>query len=302
LREVLPILEKVAQTNKPLLFVARSFESQVLTTLRVNNDRGSLKCVPVNAPGFGDRQIGILQDLAALTGATVLDPSAALSLENATLGNLASAQRVVITAGSTEIQFGGGKAEIISDRIAHIRSKLSRCSSEYDQEQLGRRLVSLSGLGSTVFVGGLTIESRQLLKRQVRESLGACSLGMQNGSVSAVASLLVRLAHSYSNGDSGESLEPAHKIVIAGMEAPLRALARNAGQDENAVLDAVRNGAAYDGRDRSLRMDGTTSLRDAVDLIAAAVSIASATTSTFLRTSSWIPSHHSDNEADRRTT
>lgn len=301
LRQVLPILEKVVQTNRPLLFVAERFEDEVLTALRLNSIRGALKCVPVLAPGFGDRRIGMLQDLAALTGATVLDPQTGLSIENAALSYLGSAEKIIITATSTEIQLGGGEANLIAERIGNIRSKLRSSHSDYEREQLERRMALLSGLSSTVFVGAPTTESRQLLKRQVLEAVGACSLAMQEGTVVAAASHLARLAAVSSDVASVDPTGPADRILKAGLEAPLRALIQNAGGDEKAVFQAVRNGEAFDGRQCRLIAEGETPLRDAVALVSAVVSIAASTTSTFLRTGSWSPSSRQDDEAQRES-
>ncbi|MES2735926.1 MAG: TCP-1/cpn60 chaperonin family protein [Verrucomicrobiota bacterium] len=301
LRQVLPILEKVAQVNRSLLFVARSFEDEVLSTLRINNSRGLLKCVPVFAPGFGERQLGMLQDLAVVTGAVVLDPATGFSMENAVLSNLGSSKMIVITATSTEVQEGGGKSELIEERVGNIRSKLRTSESGYDREVLQRRMAMLSGLSSTLFVGGPTTESRQLLKRQIEEAVGACSLAMQGGTVVAVASLLARLATASSFGNSDCSTGPAHRILTAGLEAPLRAIILNAGSDENAVLQAIHRGEIFDGRRGRLVAGGTTALKDAVALVAAALSIAASTTSTFLRTSSWSPSSRPDDETHGRT-
>ncbi|WP_395739731.1 TCP-1/cpn60 chaperonin family protein [Prosthecobacter sp.] len=296
LKQVLPILEKVSQAQKTLLFVARGFEDEVIATLQFNNNRGALKCVPVLAPGFGERQIGILQDLAVATGANVLDPATGFSIENAGLNKLGKAKRIVITAKSTEIQDGGGDRNLIAERVGNIRSKLSGCDSDYDREQLERRMALLSGLSSTVFVGGATTDSCQLLKRQVQEAVGACLHAMQGGTIVAAASLLARLATA-SFGSSASSLEPAHRILMAGLEAPLRAIIRNAGKEENAALQAVRDGEIFDGRQRRLFAAGTTSLKDPVALVVEAISIAASTTSTFLRTSSWSPSSRPDDEA-----
>lgn len=298
LRQIVPILEKVARTNKPLLFVAHSFEGEVLATMRLNFSRGSLKCFPVIAPGFGDRKVGILQDLAVVTGATVLDPATGLSIENAEISNLGSAQRIVITAAATEVQGGGGEVSVVAERVRNIRSKLHVSESDYDREQLGRRMALLAGLSSTVTVGSLTTESRQLLKRQVQEAVSACSLAMQSGTVVAAASFLARLSAFSSDADSDGPIRPAHRILTAGLEAPLRALIRNADRDQIEILQAVHEGEVFDGRKRELVSEGTTSLRDAADLVAAAVLIATSTTSTFLRTGSWSPSSRLEEAAN----
>lgn len=302
LKMVVPILEKVAKTGKALLFVAYKIGDEVMATLRVNNSRGTLKCVPVIAPGFGDRKIGILNDLATATGATVLEPEKGFSIENAELSSLGSAQKVIVTATSTEIQGGGGDPKLISDRVGYIRSKLRSTDSDYDREQLERRMAMLSGLNSTVFVGGITSESRQLLKRQVQEAVGACSLAMQSGAVVAAASLLARLAAALSGADDSENRNlPAYRILKAGLEAPLRALVRNAGGDESTVLKAIQSGAVFEGRQCRVIEGSTTSLKDAAVLVSAAVSIASSATSTFLRTGSWSPSNRLDDEDGGRT-
>lgn len=298
LREILPTLEIAARTNKPLLLVADKVEDEVLATLRINFSRGSLKCVPVRAPGFGYRKAETLHDLAAVTGATVLDPETGLSIENAKLSVFGGAQRIVINARSTEVQGGAGADQLIKQRVANIRSKLSTCDSDYEREQLLRRLARLSRSSATVFVGAPTRESLQLLKRQVQEALSACSLAAQSGAVVAAASLVAQLASATSSGDANTPKRAANRILAAGLEAPLRSLIRRVGGDENYVLQAVHDGKVFDARSGNLVATGATPLRDAVAVVAAVVSIAASTTSTFLRTGSWRPSPRPDDEDD----
>lgn len=241
IQDILPLLEQVVQQSKPLLIIADDIDGEALPTLVLNKIRGTFNVVAVKAPGFGDRRKAMLEDIAVLTGATVLTEDLGLDLKDATMDSLGKASKVTVDKDNTTIVEGAGDSTAIEDRVQLIKNQVAETTSDFDREKLQERLAKLAGGVAVIKVGAATETEQKELKLRIEDALNATRAAVEEGMVSGGGTALVNVINKVAELDADDDTQTGISIVVRALEEPVRQIAKNAGFEASVIIEKLKN-------------------------------------------------------------